>query len=304
MFYQTLKAQQIPLFTQYREMQGVINPATINYDFFTDGYKTSFGATIRQQWSDITGSPATQILRGEHFMADRTGFAPLFGGYVIRDQTGPTGFTGVYGRFGGVFTADPEFSGLSIALVGGAVQYRVNTSQLKLRDPNDIRAQEDRTQIYPDLGAGIYYYQRMDGVFDQDYFYAGLSVPQMFGLDLTFPTDDSRQFRTKRVQHFYANVGWYHFLTENSFIEPTAWVKYTAGVPLSIDLNVRYQMPNFWVGLGTSLQGNLHGETGLIIGKSLGLERNFKIGYGFDYSFQSYGPYVGATHEVNLSFAF
>ena len=35
------QAQQMPLFTQYREMQGVINPAAINYGFFTDRHKGS-----------------------------------------------------------------------------------------------------------------------------------------------------------------------------------------------------------------------------------------------------------------------
>lgn len=299
-----IKAQQIPLFTQYRETQGVLNPAAINYDFFTDRHTSSFGVSIRRQWSDIPNAPSTQILRGEHFMADRTGVAMLFGGHLMNDQTGPTGFTGLYGRFATVFTGDAEFNGLSIGLSAGAVQYRVKTSELKLRDPDDIRALSDRTQMYPDLGMGIFYYQRMDGVFDNDYFYAGLSVPQLMGLELNFPTDGG-SFSTKRVQHYFANVGWYHYIGESSFIEPSASVRYAPNVPLNIDLNARYQMgSSFWIGVGTSLQGKIHAETGMIVGKSMGSDNNFKIGYGFDYSFQSYGPYAGTTHEVNLSFSF
>jgi type IX secretion system PorP/SprF family membrane protein len=299
-----LKAQQIPLFTQYREAQGVLNPASINYDFFTDRHKTSFGASMRRQWTEITNAPTTQILRGEHFMADRDGVCPLFGGYLMNDQTGPTGFTGVYGRFATVFTSDAEYSGLSIGLSAGAVQYRVKTSELRLHDPNDIRALTDRMQIYPDIGAGIFYYQRMDGLSDDDYFYAGASVPQLMGLDIEFPTDD-KKFSTRRVQHFFGNVGWYHYVGQSSFIEPSIWVKYAPQVPLNIDLNVRYQMASsMWVGIGTSLKGKIHAETGVILGKSMGMGTNFKIGYGFDYSFQSYSPYVGTTHEFNLSFSF
>jgi type IX secretion system PorP/SprF family membrane protein len=299
-----LKAQQIPLFTQYREAQGVLNPASINYDFFTDRHKTSFGVSMRRQWTEITNAPTTQILRGEHFMADRDGVCPLFGGYLMNDQTGPTGFTGVYGRFATVFTSDAEYSGLSIGLSAGAVQYRVKTSELRLHDPSDIRALTDRMQIYPDIGAGIFYYQRMDGLFDDDYFYAGASVPQLMGLDIDFPTDGSK-FSTRRVQHFFGNVGWYHYVGQSSFIEPSIWVKYAPQVPLNIDLNVRYQLASsMWVGVGTSLKGKIHAETGVILGKSMGMGTNFKIGYGFDYSFQSYGPYVGTTHEFNLSFSF
>jgi type IX secretion system PorP/SprF family membrane protein len=299
-----VQAQQIPLFTQYREAQGVINPASINYDFFTDRHKTSFGASMRRQWTEISNAPTTQILRGEHFMADRNGVSLLAGGYLMNDQTGPTGFTGVYGRFATVFTSDATFNGLSVGLSAGAVQYRIKTSEIKLHDPNDIRALTDRMQIYPDIGAGIFYYQRMDGVFDEDYFYAGVSVPQLMGLDIQFANDNSK-FSTRRVQHYFANVGWYHFINDNSFIEPSAWVKYTPDVPFNIDLNVRYQMASsLWVGVGTSLKGKIHAETGVILGKAMGMSSNFKIGYGFDYSFQSYGPYVGTTHEFNLGFSF
>lgn len=299
-----VNAQQIPLFTQYRETQGVLNPASINYDFFTNGHTTSIGTSIRRQWVDINNAPATQVLRGEHYMADRGNVGLLMGGYLMNDQTGPTGFTGLYGRFATVFTSDAEYSGLSIGLSAGAVQYRVKTSELKLRDPNDIRALTDRMQVYPDLGMGIFYYQRMDGLFDNDYFYAGVSVPQVMGLDLQFQTDGGK-ISTKRIQHYFANIGWYHFIGESSFIEPSASIKYTPSAPLNIDLNARYQMgANFWVGVGTSLQGKIHAETGVIIGRNLGSNNNFKVGYGFDHSFQSYGPYVGTTHEVNLSFSF
>ena len=300
-----LEAQQLPLFTQYREAQGAINPASINYDFFTDRHKTSFGMSLRRQWTEITNAPTTQILRGEHYMADRSGVSLLVGGHIMNDQTGPTGFTGVYGRFATVFTSDASYNGLSIGLSAGAVQYRIKTSEIKLHDPNDIRALTDRMQMYPDIGAGIFYYQRMDGIADEDYFYAGASVPQLMGLDIEFPTDDNKKFSTKRVQHFFGNVGLYHYTGDNSFIEPSIYVKYTPNAPLNIDLNVRYQMlSSLWLGVGTSLKGKIHAETGVILGKGMGMSSNFKIGYGFDYSFQSYGPYVGTTHEFNLSVSF
>ena len=178
------QAQQMPLFTQYREMQGVINPAAINYGFFTDRHKGSVGLSIRRQWLDIPGPPTTQILRGEYFDADHTGVAMLAGGYLMNDQTGPTGFTGLYGRIAGVITSDAEYSGLSIGMAAGGVQYRVKTTELKLHDADDIRANQDRTQFYPDLSIGAFWYQRLDGTADEDYIYAGVSVPQIMGLDL------------------------------------------------------------------------------------------------------------------------
>lgn len=300
----SVKAQQIPLFTQYRESQGVLNPAAINYDYFTNKHTTSLGISFRRQWADINSAPTTQILRGEHFINNLSNVGLLVGGHLMNDQTGPTGFTGLYGRFSAVFSSDLDYNGLSIGLSAGAVQYRIKTSEVKLRDPNDIRALTDRMQVYPDLGMGIFYYQRMDGFFDDDYFYAGVSVPQVMGLALEFPTDDGK-ISTKRVQHYFANIGWYHFIGESSFIEPSASIRYLPNAPINIDLNARYQMgSSFWIGAGTSIQGKIHAETGFILGKSMGLSNNFKVGYGFDYSFQSYGPYAGTTHEVNISYSF
>ena len=182
-FLNATQAQQIPLFTQYREMQGVINPAAINHGFFTDHHTGSVGVSFRRQWVDIQGPPTTQILRGEYFAADHSGVTVLAGGYLMNDQTGPTGFTGLYGRIAGVITPDAEYGGLSIGLAVGGVQYRVKTSEVKLHDADDIRASQDRTQFYPDLSIGAFWYQRLDGTADEDYVYAGASVPQIMGLD-------------------------------------------------------------------------------------------------------------------------
>jgi type IX secretion system PorP/SprF family membrane protein len=303
LFSAPLQAQQIPLFTQYREMQGVLNPATIPYSFMTNQNKGSIGISNRRQWLNMPNPPTTQVLRGEYFAADRTGVALLTGGYLINDQTGPTGFTGLYGRLAGVLTSDAEVGGVSVGLALGAVQYRIKTSELKLRDADDIRASEDLTKIYPDVSIGAFWYQHV-GDFSTDYVYAGISVPQMMGLDLSV-ADISKTLHYQRVQHYYASAGWYHFFGEGTFIEPSVWVKYVKNAPVNVDFNLRYQAANtFWVGAGSSVSGNIHAELGVILGKNVGFDSNFRVGYGFDYSAQSYGSIVGSTHEVNISYAF
>lgn len=306
LFTSILGAQQIPLFTQYRDMQGLINPAAIPYGFFTDKHAGTIGLSFRRQWLDMPGPPTTQLLRGEYFFKDYSGVTILTGGHLISDQTGPTGFTGLYGRIAGVITPDAEQGGLSFGLAAGGVQYRLKASELKLRDKDDIRANEDRTKLYPDISLGAFYYQRLENLAEDDYFYAGVSVPQLFALDLSAPTvATGSDILIRRIPHYYATMGWYHFITETSFIEPSVWVRYVKGVPLSVDLNCRYQAGgHFWVGAGGSIQGMIHAEAGFILGKNMGFEQNLRFGYGFDYSTRTYGPFVGTTHEVNLSFSF
>ena len=298
------QAQQIPLFTQYREMHGVLNPAAVPYGFLTNQNKASIGISNRRQWLNMPNPPTTQILRGEYFAADRTGVALLTGGYLINDQTGPTGLTGLYGRIAGVITSDAEVGGLSFGLALGAVQYRLKTTELKLRDDGDIRATEDRTKMYPDLSIGVFWYQKLRDISDDDYVYAGASVPQMMGLDLNI-TDGDKTLHYQRVRHYYASAGWYHFFSEGTFIEPSVWVKYVKNAPVNVDFNLRYQAANtFWVGAGSSVSGNIHAELGFIAGKNLGFDSNFRVGYGFDYSSQNYGSFTGTTHEVNISYSF
>jgi type IX secretion system PorP/SprF family membrane protein len=307
LFFATLaEAQQLSLFTQYREQATILNPAAITSDYLAFGQNVTLGASYRVQWVDFAGAPTTQTLHGSYMFAEPAGVNLLAGGHIINDQTGPTGFTGIYGRIGGLVSGDPYYGGLSLGLSAGLVQYRVDGSAIRLRDPNDVVSAVGETQLYPDLGAGVFAYKRMEGrgFFNGDVLYGGISVPQVLGLDLTFRGTNG-DFYTQRVQHFYGMLGLYKFLREeNTFLEPSIWFRYAPNAPASVDFNLRYQMTsNFWIGSGVSMAGTFHMEGGVIIGET-GYGNILKIGYGFDWGFNVYGPLAGSTHEIHVSYAF
>lgn len=296
-------AQHLPLFTQYRENLSIINPGAINHDYMLYEHSLSFGVSYRTQWTDVENSPETQVLRGDYIFADNGAVGLIAGGYILNDQTGPTGMTGVYGRVGGILTDDPYYGGLSLGLSFGLVQYRVNGSEIRLRELNDVLLGNDDSQLFPDVGFGVYYYKLISGgILDDSRVYGGISVPQVFGLDLEFE-NDAGQYKLGRVQHFYGLLGLYKYFRDDSFIEPSVWIKYVPNAPVNVDFNLRYQFPgSFWLGTGLSTAGNAHLEAGFLLGENLGFDNNFRIGYGLDYSFQSFGPTVGSTHEINLSY--
>ena len=300
-----LFSQQLPLFTQYRDNQGVLNPASVSSNYLTNQEHGTFGASYRKQWVGLNGSPTTQVLRGEWLSTSSRSFNMLTGGYIMNDQTGPTGFTGVYGRFGAVLSEDPEEGGFAVGLSLGAVQYRVNVSKLRLHDAGDIDGTADQQKIFPDAGLGAYYYKQLySGNGNNDYFYSGVSIPQLFGLNLQFKDADG-QFATRRIQHFYGMAGWIHYLNEEAYLEPSTWIKYAPNAPFNADFNLKFQMNNtFWLGTGISLSKMFHAETGVVIGENMELGGTIRIGYGFDYSFSSFGPFAGSTHEFNLSYSF
>ncbi len=303
LFSQHLFAQQLPLFSQYRENYIAINPAMVSTEYLLYQQNLSFGASYRTQWKDFEGAPETQFLRGEYLHETR-GFSLLTGGYLINDQTGPTGLTGVYGRIGGILAEDPYYGGISIGLSLGAVQYRVNTNELRLRDGNDILASDSKTQFYPDVGVGIYYYKQFSGgFFDDDYVYAGVSIPQAIGLNLEFQ-DESGDFSVMRTRHFYAQAGFFHILDGESYIELSSWAKFVEGAPVNVNINLRYQTDsNIWVGVGGSTAGTAHIETGVQLGENAGFDNTVRIGYSFDYTFSSFGPSVGNTHEFSIAYS-
>lgn len=293
-------AQQLSLFTQYRENATIINPAAMESDFLAYGQRMTVGASYRSQWNDISGNPTTQALRFS-FIGDNSGASLMGGGYIMNDQTGPTGFTGAYGRIGAVISGDPEYSGLVVALSAGIVQFRVDAGAILLHDPSDVLGSTNQTALFPDIGAGLYFYQMLKS---DNMFYAGLSVPQVAGINLAFKNDVG-DFSIQRVQHYYGTLGLYHFFRNDGFIEPSVWIKSVKGAKLNADFNLRYQTSSaIWLGFGGSTARNFHFEAGFNLGDNVGLYNNLKIAYGYDYSYSTFGPGAGDTHEIQVSYSF
>jgi len=296
----TLFAQQLSLFTQYRENATLINPAAMESDYLTSegDYNMTFGANYRRQWAGLENTPETQSVRFSYVNNRLSGATFSAGGYLLNDQTGPTGYTGFYGRVGTIIGRNPEYAGISVALSAGYVGYRVRSSELVVRDAGDALTGVDQSQSHPDLGLGVYAYNYVG---DDHMLYGGVSVPQLLGFDLTFQNDNG-EFDVQRLRHYYGMAGWYWFTGQDSYLEVSSWVKYVEGAPLNVDVNFRYQLPSApYIGMGISSASNFHFEAGINVGQSYGSDTNFRIGYGYDYSFSSFGPSVGGTHELQVA---
>lgn len=220
---------------------------------------------------------------------------------MLNDKTGPVSFTGAYGRIAGII-GDPNDSGLSVGLSFGAVQHRVEGQNLVFFEGDDPN-QRLQKQILPDVGFGIYYYKIFDNSrLRGDVFSAGISSPQTFELDLTFKNGDD-EFSLQRVRHYFGLLGYKKTISDLSFLELSAWAKFVPGVPVQTDINLRLQLQGvFWIGAGVSTSQFLHLEAGVLLGETLGWDNQaFKIGYGFDASFSTFGPAFGSTHEINIA---
>lgn len=310
--------QQLPIFTQYRQYQSYLNPASFNHDYMTDKYNLSAGLSIRNQWTRVKGTPQTNFAFGEYIYNPNNGYFGIVSGInIINDNTNPFSLNGVYGRVGTMLSNDMDFGAFSVGLTFGAAQYRFNATKINNNNnrsgkelPLDPLLQQDYSKWFPDVGAGVFFMQELyGGTFDGDVVYAGLSVPQIFGFDYQFEYNSDVGVQTlgvKRIQHYFANVGYYKYLENDSFVEFSSWIKYTGGrKTVHGDFNIRGSFNDiFWIGTGISTTGNLHLEAGFNLGEKLYLDNNLKIGYGHDFPFTNFGPRFGPTHEINLAYSF
>lgn len=299
--------QQLPYFTQFRHFQSVINPASVNSDFFLYEYNVSLLSSYRMQWINQPETPRTLMVSGEVVSNFGNAFELVMGGALMQDRAGPQGYTGTYGRIGALFSEDPYFGAFSLGFHFGLVNYRVTASRLSWKDPDDPNIPlQDFSTTRPDLGFGLFFYKRLEeGFLDEDNIYVGLSAPQLIGGGNTLLPVKGRLVSWRRLPHFYGTAGWYHFFNEDAFLETSLWAKYVEGAPLNIDFNARFQPGRtFWVGAGFNWNGVAHLETGVNIPGLLFEDANLKIGYAFHYSISAFDLPFGASHELNIGILF
>lgn len=296
--FTTTTAQQLPLFTQYREFSGILNPAAVPNDYLWYEMPISVGVSYRRQWINDKDGPHTELLRGD-YMIEREGVSILPGLYIINDQAARMGMTGVYGRFAGILSnGNPLEQGLAFGLNVGVVRYGLDLSNANNTDPNDISLYDIDNETFADAGVGVYAYTTLG---NSNLLYGGLSSPQVLGLDVRF-RDSNHDLSVQRQRHYYATAGYkMALLSEEGFLDFSTWVKYIPPLGPHLDFNVRYQMsPEFNLGAGLSTSGYFHAEVGFKFGE----ERLYRFGYALDAPFTETSSYYGYSHEFNLVIAF
>lgn len=290
----TIFGQQLPIFTQYNGAQVFVNPAQLSDNYNKYGNSLTANALYRYQWIRVEDAPRTALGNLEYFNEENNF---LIGGTFSHDQTGPTGFDGLFGRFAYQFQFTREWR-MMAGLSAGIVQYRVDGAALNFLEEDDIAA-SNTASFMPDFGVGATLYFEPGR---RQLYYVGLSVPQTFGFNLHY-RNENNDFNFQRVQHYNATVGAYFNLFGESWLIPSAWLKYVPNAPLHFDVNLQYEYKEkFWVGAGGSFPGAMHLEAGFIVNPGTGYDY-LRLGYGFNHYFGAYGPAFGSAHEIIVSYS-
>ena len=98
-----IKGQQLPVLNQFVDNLSIINPAAVSSEYFKSSYELQVGINYRTQWVGIEGAPNTQSIIINKLIDRKKFVGASVGGYIVNDQAGPIGTTGVYGKIGMVF---------------------------------------------------------------------------------------------------------------------------------------------------------------------------------------------------------
>jgi type IX secretion system PorP/SprF family membrane protein len=242
-----VKAQQLPLYSQYMFNRMLINPAVTGT---TDGIPISL--TARQQWVGIDKAPSTQVLSAHTLLNNQT---MGVGGMIYSDRFGTENRIGLQGNYSYMLPVF-EDSRLSFGLSFQVFQYQMDYRNMVALDDNDpaISTYTRESSWLPETDFGLY-------LFNENYF-AGISANQMIELPVKIGGEEVELNRLARHYHL---MGGYKFDLQGEFeIEPSALIKGTFDTPFQADINVRgIYMENYWLGLSYRTDGNIISMLGL-----------------------------------------
>lgn len=288
-----IKAQQVEEFALVRENAFVLNPALAGMNGWVHGT-----ATFRKQFTKLDQSPYTAMLAmdGQIF-----GKNVGIGGYLIHDQTGPTGKSGVtvaaaynlpiFKKYEARASNGKAKHTLSIGLAVSAVQYRLRGDQLDVNDPNDPGLYTTKgNKIFPDLSVGVYYRYKQN-------FYVGVSSPQLMGLNVNYRGGDGFA-KIRKVQHLNVLIGGKIEFVKGKFsLDPVAAFRWVKNAPPQGDVGLRFNIYRiFFVG------ANYRSMNYAVVEAGFRVKEVFSLAYACQMNVSKYTRDIGSTHEISVSF--
>mgnify|MGYP006285841231 CR=1 FL=1 len=287
-----IRAQQVPLYSQYMLNGFLINPAVAG----SEGY-TAVNLTAREQWIGFEDAPGTyalsyqtRVLRKSYISksssvrkrqrySSRSGKVGV-GGYVFSDRNGAIEKTGMKASYAyHIFFGNSQLSlGMSLT----AFQLRLNDDRIILDDENDNMWINARgTAFIPDADIGAYY--------DTPNFYVGLSADQLMESVIKLGDTGYDQYRQERS--YYLIAGYDYPINTQWVLTPSTLIKFSESGAWQGDFSAKlYFEQSYWGGV-TYRTGNA-----VILMAGLRIDRLI-FGYAFDISIGSIMKNSYGTHE-------
>ncbi|MBI3135224.1 MAG: PorP/SprF family type IX secretion system membrane protein [Bacteroidetes bacterium] len=279
-----LKAQQLPLFSQYYYNRFLYNPA------FTGTQSQSNAFLIhRSQWKDIPGSPVTYALTVDGPVSkNKIGL----GLSLFNDQMGIFNRNGLYSSYSYRFTLADDHD-LTLGLSAGVIDNKIDFSNSNAHDVNDpLLYNQTQRKVTVDANFGVAYMWKD--------LHVGISVPQILGNKINYLETNTNVYTTLK-RHLITSVYYKVTLSESAEVDflPSVMLRYVKGAPVQLDINANFAWKDM-------VRAGFSYRLGYAVGFNIGtkLNDNLIAGYTYEYVLSTLGNYSGGGHEIMLGFTF
>lgn len=274
-----IQAQQDAQYTQYMYNMNVVNPA-----YAGSRGTLALGMLGRTQWTNVEGGPKTITFDVHAPVGRKVGL----GLSVIADEIGPAKEQNIYGDFS--YTISTSYQGrLAFGIKAGVTLLDVKLVDIMLPQTlpgDDPLFEENINDAYPNIGAGVYYYE--------ENFYVGFSVPNM--LKSEHLDRDNVLTKASEEVHYFLTGGYVFNLSSTLKFKPSLLFKGVKGAPLSVDVNANFLLYDRFE-MGASYRWN-DAVSALF---NFGVTPSFRVGYAYDYTISDFSnSRTGGSHELIL----
>lgn len=274
-----LNAQQEPMYTQY-----MFNTLSVNPAYAGTRNALNLNTLTRLQWVGLEGSPKTFSL-ALHSPVNKRKIG--VGLTLVTDEVGPVRNTYFTVNYAYRLRINDKLT-LSMGLKGGISNYHVGLTDLSIIDTEDPQFQNNEKKLSPNAGVGFYLYS--------DKYYVGISAPKLFEttIDEEYASNENEMKR-----HYYIVGGYVLKLNPNWVFKPSLLTKLVQGAPVSNDITMQFLYNDrIWMGA----MYRIGDAAGLFV--DIKVNKQFIIGYGYDFSLNGLSGINSGTHEIMLSYDF
>lgn len=311
-----LHAQQRMQYSQYMTNGFLVNPALAGVEDYTDlklGYVQQWAgfagaprglfATINKGYipkvqgesvDEVTSLPApgrgryrptTQKVDGGIVASSR--FRIGLGGSVYSEQTGPVSYNGAAVSFASNLQLKDELR-IALGVNLDFMNYRVNTDEVTLTDPNDPTVLNARNSLLlPGVNVGAAIYSKS--------FFVAASSRQLLRSRITIGPDNP--FISRLFIHYHVQAGYRFKVTEGFRLTPTIAIRHVSPAPVSWEIGIRGDYKDmFYFGVGHRYGDAFIGLLGF------NLNQIAILTYSYDYTVSTLNNYSGGSHSLTLGF--
>lgn len=293
-------AQQEPQFSQYMQNYFLANPGEGGTEEFID-----IKLGTRTQWAGLKGAPRSFFVSGhapigkETSRFDDVKQRPFHGvgGYVMRDETGPSSRTSAYASYAYHLPVSAHNDlVVSFGMNAGIKQYQLNEDEIEFYSQqgfNGSSASDDnaitgiQTKLVPDITTGIWAYS--------SHYFIGLSTFQMLRNKVNFYNGNTDTITTDNLDMHFLGTAGYKFDIDSAWqIVPSFVIKAVAPAPVQFDINCkfRHKPSTLWVGFSYRNKDSMIGMVGITA------KRLLDLSYSFDFTTSNLGNFNTGTHEI------